>query len=160
MRRLILLLATLGVFAVLGHAVWDAETLIARGETVLLRLAPRDPRSLMQGDYMALRWELERDAPAAPAGASRAIVAVDADGVASFRRIDGGEALAADERRFAVRIDGEGRRPMVEPHSFLFQEGRAAAFEAAKFGIFRLAADGRHRLVGLADAERRPIDPK
>lgn len=34
------------------------EQLLAQGETLILALAPVDPRSLMQGDYMALRFEL------------------------------------------------------------------------------------------------------
>ncbi|MFX7329222.1 GDYXXLXY domain-containing protein, partial [Acinetobacter baumannii] len=32
------------------------EMLLKEGQLVLLPLAPVDPRSLMQGDYMALRY--------------------------------------------------------------------------------------------------------
>ena len=34
------------------------ERVLRDGATVLLRLAPRDPRSLMQGDFMQLNYRL------------------------------------------------------------------------------------------------------
>ena len=39
-------------------SVIQKETLIGEGTEVLLRLAPVDPRSLMQGDYMALNYQV------------------------------------------------------------------------------------------------------
>ena len=37
------------------------ESILNDGETILLKLRPVDPRSLMQGDYMALRFSLGDD---------------------------------------------------------------------------------------------------
>ena len=39
-----------------AFSVVQKETLIGKGTEVLLRLAPVDPRSMMQGDYMALNY--------------------------------------------------------------------------------------------------------
>jgi uncharacterized membrane-anchored protein len=158
-RRLLHLGVGVVILAVLGFTTWGAERLIATGEEVLLDLAPVDPRSLIQGDYMALAWGLERRAPPVPATGAIAVLGLDARRVGSFRRLDDAGPLAADERRFrlAGRADG---RAVIEPHSFLFEEGRAPDFAAAKFGIFRVDAGGRHLLVGLADAEGRWIDPR
>ncbi len=39
-------------------SIQTKEDIKANGETVLLQLAPVDPRSLMQGDYMALRFAI------------------------------------------------------------------------------------------------------
>ncbi len=44
---------------IVAVTVWDVarkEQLLAQGQTLVLELAPVDPRSLMQGDYMALRF--------------------------------------------------------------------------------------------------------
>ena len=54
----------LSIALVLGLAAWSVlgfETLLRQGRTVYLELAPVDPRSLMQGDYMALSYQLERE---------------------------------------------------------------------------------------------------
>ena len=59
-----------------------------------------------------------------------------------------------------LRFNFSGRRPEVAPHSFFFQEGKAKAFEAARYGIFKLDSDGNLMLVDLADENREPINPK
>ena len=59
--RWVVLLATLAVLVVVNSAIWQKERHIAEGEVVYLELAPVDPRSLMQGDYMALNFELSND---------------------------------------------------------------------------------------------------
>ncbi|MCE1238082.1 MAG: GDYXXLXY domain-containing protein [Hyphomicrobiales bacterium] len=159
MRRTLFLLASAAVFAVLGWKVWDAEALIARGDEVLLALAPVDPRSLMQGDYMRLAFDLERETIRLDAASGAVVLALDARRVARFRRIAGWGAMGADETVFRVGRAPSGDHVVVEPHSFLFEEGRAGLYEKARYGVFRVDADGRHLLVGLADAEARRIDP-
>lgn len=160
MRRALFLLASIAVFAALGRQVWRAEALIARGDVVLLELAPVDPRSLMQGDYMRLAWALERETIRLDAPEGAVVLGVDDRRVGRFRRIAGWGAPSADEMVFNVRRAASRERVVVEPHSFLFEEGRAGLYEAARFGIFRVDADGRHLLVGLADADARRIDPR
>ena len=61
MRKWLILLCAPLILAVVNLAIWQNERLIKQGETLLLELAPVDPRSLMQGDYMALSYALERD---------------------------------------------------------------------------------------------------
>ncbi|NLH80014.1 MAG: GDYXXLXY domain-containing protein [Phyllobacteriaceae bacterium] len=160
MRRASFLLAGVAVLAVLGWKVWDAEALIARGDEVMLALAPVDPRSLMQGDYMRLAWALERETIRLDGSEDAIVLGFDERRVGRFRRLADGGAPAADERIFRVRRSPVGDGVMVEPHSFLFEEGRADLYAKARYGIFRVDADGRHLLVGLADADARRIDPR
>lgn len=160
MRRTLFLLASAAVFSVLGWKVWDAEALIARGEEVLLALAPVDPRSLMQGDYMRLAWALERETIRLDAPAGAVVLGVDDRRIGHYRRVTGWGTPEADERIFRVGRAPSGDRVVVEPHSFLFEEGRATLYATARYGIFRVDRDGRHLLVGLADAEARRIEPK
>ena len=59
----------LGLLLALGGpttAVLQKERLLRQGRPVLLELAPRDPRSLMQGDYMDLDYALARTLQAHP----------------------------------------------------------------------------------------------
>lgn len=160
MRRILFLLASVAVFALLGREVLEAETLSKEGEIVLMALAPVDPRSLMQGDYMRLAFAMEREVTIEAPGDHRIVVGLDARRVASFKRIADATPPAADERLFTVKGGAWRTGIAIEPHSFLFQEGRADDFAKAKFGVFRVAADGRHLLVALAGADGLAIGPR
>ncbi|SDU14609.1 GDYXXLXY domain-containing protein [Halopseudomonas salegens] len=48
------------VMLVAGFAIYGHERTLREGEFVLLELAPVDPRSLMQGDYMQLSFAIDR----------------------------------------------------------------------------------------------------
>ena len=53
--------AAMSLVMVLGFVNWEIfkkEKHLAEGRTVFLELAVVDPRSLIQGDYMALRFRL------------------------------------------------------------------------------------------------------
>jgi uncharacterized membrane-anchored protein len=48
------------VLGAVNFSIFGKERIKSGGEVVYLELAPVDPRSLMQGDYMALRFTLAR----------------------------------------------------------------------------------------------------
>ena len=74
------------VLAFFAFSVIQKETLIAKGTEVLLRLAPVDPRSLMQGDYMALDYEITREI-SYKSKSGYVVVKLGSDRVAKFVRI-------------------------------------------------------------------------
>ncbi|HHW63923.1 MAG TPA: DUF4401 domain-containing protein [Rhodocyclaceae bacterium] len=142
------------VVGLTGHVVLDRERVLDEGRVVLFELAPVDPRSLMQGDYMALRFAIDdalpRRAGAAPGPLPRfAYVELDADGRASLAGV--GDDLPAASTLVTVRIRLRDGAPSVGPNAFFFQEGRAAVFEGARWGEFRVAADGTALLTHLRD---------
>lgn len=150
----------LGVVAAFGlvagatvHAVAERERVLAEGRIVLLELAPVDPRSLMQGDYMALRFAIDDALPRREGGGGPvprfAYLAVDADGRARLAGV--GEALPAPSAAVAVRVRMRDGAPSVGPNAFFFQEGRAEVFAQARWGEFRVAADGTALLTHLRD---------
>lgn len=150
--RMKAILGAAGLLLVLGaanFAVWQHESTLARGQVMYLRLAPVDPRSIMQGDYMALRFELDTKLGANAPRHGQAVVRLDARGVAEFVRVHQGEALAADERLLEFR--GRGRRARIVTDAFFFEEGQARAYANARFGELRVRPDGVALLVGLAD---------
>ena len=57
-RMAILWLGVLATLVGVNMTVWSFEKLRTDGSVIYLALAPVDPRSLMQGDYMALRLEV------------------------------------------------------------------------------------------------------
>lgn len=156
--------AAIATLAVANHGIWQKERLIAEGEPLFVQLAPVDPRSLVQGDYMQLAFGLPPGADTLPPpwSAERLFVVArrDARGVAQLLRYArAGEPLAADELRVEL-TPREGRWTLVS-NAWFFREGDARRWEAARFGEFRVDGDGRALLVGLADAQLRtiPIPP-
>jgi uncharacterized membrane-anchored protein len=138
------------------------EHTIAQGRKVFVPLAPVDPRSLMQGDYMRLNFQLpaERLTYEELAWGQRphAVGTLDERGVVQWLRIDLAEApLQAGEMRFAL-TPRDGQWTLVTD-AWYFREGDATRWEAAKFGEFRVEPDGKALLVGLADAQLRGIAP-
>lgn len=143
----------------LAGRVTVQEHRLATGDPVYLRLAPVDPRSLVQGDYMRLRYQIGREATRHAGAARRGtlVLTVDGAGVGHFERLDTRAELAPDEHR--LRYHRRGRRVEVGPRGYLFQEGLAADYERAHYGAFRITPSGHAILVGLADADRQPLGP-
>ncbi|NOV26148.1 hypothetical protein E5S69_21825 [Cupriavidus necator] len=157
MKRWILIAWAL-TLALAAVGIAGKERLLARGDTVFLKLAPVDPRSLMQGDYMALNFDLGNQIRAARAHDDRlprdgvAVIRRDEQGVASFVRVHGAEPLAAGEqllRYQTARSRWGGMQVQVSTDAYFFQEGQGKRFAQAQYGEFRVGADGQALLVGL-----------
>ncbi|MFP2928769.1 GDYXXLXY domain-containing protein [Pyxidicoccus sp. 3LG] len=139
--------------------VAQKEYVLATGQTVLLRLAPRDPRSLMQGDYMVLNYAISRELGGTTEQHPRdgnLVLRLDEQGVGQFVRIDTPDTpLAPGEFKLRYRIRQDQVRLGAE--SFFFQEGHASRYEQARYGELRVAGSGSSVLVGLRDEQREPM---
>ena len=151
MRKTIAILAGLAVLAAANWTIHGRERLLESGQVVLLELAPVDPRSLMQGDYMALRFKAADEAFGRNAGKQaedgRIVVKLDARGVGQFVRRDDGSPLGDAEVAMRYRVR-EGRVKFAS-NAFFFQEGTARVYQAARFGEFRVAPSGEMLLKSL-----------
>ena len=161
LRRWLIPTGLLLVLAAVNFSIWQKETLIASGTPVSLPLAPVDPRSLMQGDYMALDWQLARELTkryaSLPDTGKVVLHFVGGTTRAELARLDDGQPLAKDEVRLDYRVrDG---RVKVATDAYFFQEGTASAFEQARYGDLRVAPGGTAILVGLQDKDLATIKP-
>ncbi len=162
MRSLVALVACAVVLALVNWTIQKRERHLETGRVVYLELAPVDPRSLMQGDYMRLDFALANQA--FPFGTrkdvadGKVIVAVDQNRVATFRRLDDRRPLAAGE--IAMRYRMRGGWPNFGTNAYFFEEGSAKAYENARYGEFRVGEDGDMILTGLRDDKFRPLGPK
>lgn len=109
MRKAGIAVVLLLILAGVNYSVWRIEQVLAHGQELVLELAPVDPRSLMQGDYMALRFALGDDIRRAgktdtvSAYMGRVIVQVDKQGVARFVALDTGQPLAPGQQHLQYR---------------------------------------------------------
>ena len=160
MRKLLFAGFGLVVLGLLNFGVYQKEQMLEGGAPLYLKLQPVEPRSLLQGDFMRLGFEVETGLRAALEGqkvrAGGVVVTATPEGVGEFTRIDDGSELTADE--FMLRFTNISRRPALVPNSFFFQEGDAQAFEAAQYALFYFDdARGDYVLRGLADENKNPI---
>ena len=133
-------------------AIWQKEDLIANGQPVFVRMAPADPRSLMQGDYMRLDFRMPPEVQADLGGLldkarPHVVARRDAKNIATLLRVHKGEPLAADELRIEL-TPAHGDWILVSD-AWSFAEGQAERWAAARYGEFRVDAKGRALLVGL-----------
>lgn len=142
--------AWLLVILVVVYAVTGFERTLREGQLVLLELAPVDPRSLMQGDYMALRFAVDAQLPRKEQPLpAYAYLHIGAGGRAVLAGT--GSQPAAEPGVVSMRIRRGAGGASAGPNAFFFQEGTAAVYEQARWGGFRVADDGTALLAALYD---------
>ena len=168
MKTARVIIVLVGLSLILGLTNWDIlgkREVIAEGAPLLLALRPVDPRSLFQGDYMALALADETMPDAATIATlpyrGTVILALDAQGVGRFARLDDGVPLRPGEMRVQYRRhdDWRGARLDYGAQAFFFQEGDAEFYNNAKYALLRVGEDGGTVLTDLAGEDRQPIKP-
>lgn len=154
MKKIIFWITLLLIIFFINFKIFEKEKLIKSGKTVLLKLMPVDPRSLMQGDYMRLRYNVVNKLRISAKNNfsknnGRIVVAIDTNNVASFIKIYSGGKLKPDEHLLFFKK--RGSRFTIGAETFMFQEGSAGLFSKAKYGELKVDADGKCILVGLCN---------
>ena len=163
-RRNTILAATLVLFALFFiRAVLQKEETIKEGKLILLPLAPVDPRSLIQGDYMRLNYAINTDLRNSTRKKEDLhkrgyiLLSLDAQNRGTFKGIS--QDLPAVDGNDVVAVkyfNWDGFDLAVGAESYFFQEGKDSLYEQAKFGGLRIDQKGNSVLVGLytEDLER------
>jgi uncharacterized membrane-anchored protein len=159
MSRVRILIAA-GLLLVLGavdYSILGKESVKRDGVVVYLDLLPRDPRSIMQGDYMTLRFRLAQDIrstvrPLPPEGATDlAPVNLSSGKVGSLAR-------AGETGNVRIRYRIRKGDVWLGTNAFFFEEGTDQRYAAARYGEFRVdPTSGEAVLVGLLDAALKPL---
>lgn len=157
--KITLIIITIIILSILNILIFQKENTLKNSKSVLLELAPVDPRSLIQGDYMVLNYKISREAAElsinVPAQGS-IVICLDDNNVATFVDFYKGNPLGPDEILLNYRI----RNGLIlGAESFFFQEGHAKYYEKARYGELKVTPSGQSILVGLRDEKFRPIHP-
>lgn len=140
------------VLAVANIGIWQKEKLISDGQPVFIALAPVDPRSLMQGDFMRLNFLALNAFDAMTMHGERVkrpyiVLARDERGIATVQGLHEGKPLAPGQ--FLMQLTPKDGRWALVTDAWYFKEGEAARWEKARYGEFRVMPDGRALLVGM-----------
>jgi len=139
MRAKLFLLFIFLICAALVYSVYQKEMILKNGKTVYMALRPTDPRSLMQGDYMALRYAEDSKC-----------IDIDDKGIGHNHN---------DCDRCIPKLCFK-----YLPTSFFFQEGHAHIYSQAKYAILKYnnPVHGNTTtavLYGLADENLKELKP-
>ncbi|MGN7471438.1 GDYXXLXY domain-containing protein [Brevibacillus sp. SAFN-007a] len=158
-RALILVPVILLQFAMTGYQVYNSETILSKGTSVKLELAPVDPRSLLQGDYVRLRYTISTlENEGFPSGKKIRVVLKKQDdhlyNYGGYYELDGqwnkpytaessdvvvnGKTLGAEQIEYGIE-------------SYFVPEGTGLEFERnAKFATIKVGANGDALLESLS----------
>lgn len=172
-RTLVAVSALVLILFAVNASIWNKEQHLEHGTTVLLELAPVDPRSLMQGDYMALNFavsnELRAALPKQAGGRGRWWSKVDAeDGWVKLSLDENGVGQFVGVASEATSTDGtlhvafrvRNGRVKFATNAYFFQEGTASVYEQARYGEFRINHNGEPLLTAMRDESYQLLAPE
>lgn len=164
MVKKIALLTLIIILALINWSIYKKEQHIKNGEVLYLELAPVDPRSLMQGDYMALRFKianeirkaLPKETYSIPAKDGEVVVTMDPNHVGTYKALYKGQSLGSNERRIHFRV--RNYQVKLATNAFFFEEGHAKEYQDARYGEFRVE-NGEVLLVNMYDKDLKRLGP-
>ena len=159
MKRYQLIIILLNLVLALGiyhYFVMEKEKTLARGQLVLLELAPVDPRSLMQGDYMKLRYAIADVNENSFPRTGYYVITLDSGLVARKQRIQAGRQ-PLNPGEYLIQYHIGPWRHSLGAEDYFFQEGRADTFALARYGGLRIDDKGNSILIGLYDEHKKLI---
>ncbi|WP_434939065.1 GDYXXLXY domain-containing protein [Shewanella sp. HL-SH8] len=151
-------LSALAILALVNFSIYQQEQQLANGDIVVFELAPVDPRSLMQGDYMALNYQITNQINLANDLENHDglfIVTLAQHQLAQFEALYQGQTLQPNQQLIQYRV--RSGRVKLASNAFFFEEGRAEEFAKAKYGEFRVNPAGKLLLSNMLDKDFKRI---
>lgn len=143
------------LLSAVAPTIWSAERILSHGRLIYVALAPVDPRSMIQGDYMAVAFDVHRLPPAWELHGEFDVVAtLDSRSVATIQSIAQPAAKVGNDEillRVRTKTNRSATRWFIGSDAWFFEEGQSERFAKARFGAFRIGSNGRPLLVGLTD---------
>lgn len=157
MKKYSRILIIVNLILLLGYFNWSVyqkEQTLKDGQLVLLQLAPVDPRSLMQGDYMRLNYkEASSDLPDKQTDTrGYAILRTDSNQVGEIVRLQN-TLEPVNDNELVIRYKIINRRLFLGAESFFFEEGQDTLYQKAVYGGLKVDDKGQSLLVGLYDED-------
>lgn len=153
---LLIVLNLVMLLSYMAYSTWKKEQILDKGQLVLLELAPVDPRSLMQGDYMRLRYALSEDREYLPKR-GYCVVQLDEHNHGSFVRFQENKTPISANEQIIEYTASQPWSVNIGAESFFFQEGQGEKYEKAKYGGLKIDAHGNSILIGLYDENGKEI---
>lgn len=155
MNKIKWILVVLNILIILGlvnYNIYQKEKQLKEGKLILLKLVPVDPRSLMQGDYMQLSYEIaensyEENMPKR----GYCVVRCDSANIATFARLQP-NLEPQNPGDYCIPYTKQSDNSIsIGASSYFFEEGSADKFENAAYGALKVDQKGHSLLIGLCN---------
>lgn len=172
-KPLVALAVVLLILIPLNYKVQQFEDVLATGKPVVLKIAPVDPRSLMQGDYMALSYAILNDIRAnlnesedgvilakekKHPSKVYALIHQDEQGVATLCRVE--DSLPNDFKDCVANVylpvNNFKWLPELPSQEYFFSEGKGQYYAQAEYAEYRFK-DGILLLARLLDKDLKAL---
>ena len=171
MHRKIVFVSLVIIMAFVNWSIYSKEKQLSEGKIVYLALAPVDPRSLMQGDYMALHFRLADDVSMAlpkavddrwwrhkvAASDGYVVASLDERNIGSFKSLFNNQALSKNDIVMRYRV--RNGKVKFATNAYFFQEGYEKYYRPARYGQFRVDKKGELLLAAVYDKNLNKLEP-
>lgn len=182
MKKVLLIINIILLFVITGFSAQKEESYRKLDSYFYLELRPVDPRSLLQGDYMTLNYDIldkttefiyqnksyeyyeeekkeetkEEKERKELAGAKRAYIAIRLDGNKVARFVKLTKEKTDEKDLLFIAYKSNGYSVNINANSYLFQEGTGDKYENAHYAKVVLV-DNKLRLIDLRDKDFKEI---
>lgn len=156
-KHIIIIANLVLVLGFANYAIFSKQALLSNGKLIFLELAPADPRSIMQGDYMALNYRVcMAFDPSVFGNETYLEIGINQKNIA--RAFIKGACPDSLTKLTIKTHRGPYGQVLIGAESYFFQEGSAEKFSKAKYGGIRLDEKGTALLEGLYDENLKPLN--
>jgi uncharacterized membrane-anchored protein len=171
MLKRIALVSLVIILGLVNWSILSKEKHLAEGKIVYLDLAPVDPRSLIQGDYMALSFRLADEVYKATQKSKNrrqgrfmvassdgcVVISLDEQNIGTFKNLYDNQVLSENEILMRYRVRNGSVK--FATNAYFFQEGHGKYYQPAQYGQFRVDAKGELLLVAMYDKDLKKLGP-
>ncbi|WP_018650846.1 GDYXXLXY domain-containing protein [Actinobacillus capsulatus] len=156
---------TVALLVLFNQKIGIYEEVLASGKPIILQFVPRDPRSLMQGDYMEMHYQLNNEvqlqlnSSEIEYGKHYALLSTDNNGVAHLCRLEDSHPTNFEGCDVDVYIPMKikGYWDITLPtHEYFFPEGKGEYFSQAEYAEYRFK-NGKVLLYRLLDKDLKAL---
>ncbi|UYI78420.1 MAG: GDYXXLXY domain-containing protein [Fusobacterium varium] len=153
MKKIFVVLNLLLLMIVFGYSVIKEEKNLKKA-TFYIKTVPVDPRSLIQGDYMVLNYDIAASARMEIGNIRKGYIRIKINDlkIAEFIRIDE-EYLPPSNNEISIQFQKNGSNIDIGVNSYLFQEGTGNKFQKAQYAEVIELKNGKLRLKNLLDKD-------
>ncbi|WP_462425717.1 GDYXXLXY domain-containing protein [Fusobacterium varium] len=153
MKKIFVVLNLLLLMIVFGYSVIKEEKNLKKA-TFYIKTVPVDPRSLIQGDYMVLNYDIAESARMEIGNIRKGYIRIKINDlkIVEFIRIDE-EYLPPSNNEISIQFQKNGSNIDIGVNSYLFQEGTGNKFQKAQYAEVIELKNGKLRLKNLLDKD-------
>lgn len=162
-----ILLIILLQFGMTGYQIGKSEWILSQGAEIKLKLAPIDPRSLLQGDYVRLNYEVSNTENLPAFDHSnwewdqkiRVVLQPDANGVYTVKGYQkSNDSTQQTPGEIIMNGTTQGNRIQYGIETFFVPEGKGHDVQSrAQYALVRVGSNGDAILVTLLDESGQPV---